>query len=212
MLPRTPLGLLHNIGLIEYLQHMEREGKVVLEGSHYWQSIPKAKQLTETNIPMKKICVAHVFYEDAFAKDHNLHESDIKNLGYDYYVLGHDHTPYKDVKVGNSIIYRIGSLTRGTANDKQLIRDNVYILEYDTNLDKFTKIPIPCLPAKEVFKESIFLRKEEKIDMSKVLDNLIFTSNDSIYDMLDKAESPKEIKDIVEMCLQSAGIFRDNIE
>lgn len=183
----------------------------MLEGVHYWQSIPKAHQLTSTVTPMKKICVAHMFYEDAFAQEHNLHVDEAIELGYDYYVLGHDHTPYEDVCVGSSTIYRVGSLTRGTANDKQLIRDKVYMLEYDTETDTFTKISIPCLPARDVFREIVFLRKEEKISMDKILDNLVFTSNDSIYDMLDNSEYSKEIKDIVEQYLQSAGIFRENL-
>lgn len=209
LLDRTPIGFLHNVGLIEYLQHYEVEGRVVIEGSHYWQAIPKAQQLTSTTKPMKKICVAHCFYEDSFAQDHNLHIKDILELGYDYYVLGHDHTPYEDTKVGDSIIYRPGSLTRGTANDKQLTRDNVFILEYDTELDLFSKIAVPCMLAKDVFNESIFLRKEEqKFDTQKILDNLVFTSNDSIYDVLDRSEQTDEIKSIVEEYLQAAGIFR----
>lgn len=208
LLPRTPLGLLNNIGLIDYLQHYEVEGKVVIEGSHFWQAIPKASQVTTTAIPMKKICVAHCFYEDKFAEEHNLHNKDIVDLGYDYYIFGHDHTPYEDIKIGDTIIYRIGSLTRGTANENQLIRDQVYILEYDTILDNFRRIPIPCLPAKEVFNESVFLRKEQKLDTQKILDNLVFTSNDSIYDVLDRSEQSDDIKKIVEEYLQAAGIFR----
>ena len=211
MLPRTPLGLLNNIGLIEYIQHLELEGKVVIEGSHYWQSIPKAHQLTDTALPMKRISVAHCFYEDAFQETHNLKVKDIMELGYDYYVLGHDHTRYEPVQVGDQIVYRIGSLSRGTAAENQLIRDNVYILEYDTDLDYFRDVPVPCLPAKEVFNESIFLRKEEsKLDTQKILDNLVFTSNDSIYDVLDRSEQSPEIKEIVEQYLQAAGIFRIN--
>ena len=209
LVPRTPLGLLNNIGLIDYLQHYEVEGKVVIEGSHFWQAIPKASQVTSTTIPMKKICVAHCFYEDKFAEEHNLHIRDIINLGYDYYIFGHLHKPMEDTKVGDSMIYRIGSLTRGTASQDQLDRDNVYILEYDTTLDSFRKVPVPCLPAREVFNESVFLRKEEqKLDTQKILDNLVFTSNDSIYDVLDKSEQSKEIKEIVEQYLQAAGIFR----
>ena len=105
-------------------------------------------------------------------------------------------------------VYRIGSLSRGTANENQLTRDEVYILEYDTLLDEFKDVSIPCLPARDVFKESVFLRKEEKQNMDKILDNLIFTSNDSIYDVLDRSEQPEEIKKIVEEYLQAAGIFR----
>lgn len=203
MLPRTPLGLLNNIGLINYLDILDIDS-IKIKGFHYWEQL---KQSEVNN--GKTICVAHIFYEDPFAEEHNLHLKDIEELGYDYYVLGHDHTPYDDVKVGNSIIYRPGSLTRGTANDKQLIRDNVYILEYDTLLDQFKKVAVPCMPAKDVFNESIFLRKEEdKLDTKKVLDKLVFTSNDSIYDVLDKSEQDDEVKKIVEDYLQAAGIFR----
>ena len=211
MMDRSPLGLLINTGLAEELQHLEIEGKVVVNGFHYTQDIQPASQLTSTIIPMKKICVAHVFFEDSFAENHNLKVEDCVKLGYDYYVLGHLHKPMEDVKVGDSTIYRIGSLSRGTASQDQLDRDNVYILEYDTLLDKFDKVSVPCLPAKDVFKESVFLRKEEKQNMDKILDNLIFTSNDSIYDVLDKSEQKKEVKDVVEQYLQSAGIFRENI-
>ena len=202
MLPRTPLGLLNNIGLIKYLDYLDIDN-IRVKGFHYWEKI------IDNEYNGKSICVAHCFYEDSFAEEHNLHLKDIKELSYNYYILGHDHTPYEDVKVENKIIYRPGSLTRGTANDNQLIRDNVYILEYDTLLDEFKKVSVPCLPAKEVFNESIFLRKEEnKLDTQKVLDNLIFTSNDSIYDVLDRSEQPEDIKKIVEEYLQAAGIFR----
>ena len=211
LMDRSPLGLLVNTSLVEELRHLELEGRVVIDGFHYTEAITQAKLLTSTVTPMKKICVAHMFYEDAFAQEHNLHTNEAIELGYDYYVLGHDHTPYEDICVGNSTIYRVGSLTRGTANDKQLIRDKVYMLENDTETDTFTKISIPCLPARDVFRETVFLRKEEKISMDKILDNLVFTSNDSIYDMLDNSEYSKEIKDIVEQYLQSAGIFRENL-
>ena len=212
LMDRSPLGLLVNTGLVQELQHLEIEGRVVIEGSHYTQVIPNANQLTSTISPMKKICVAHAFFEDKFAETHNLKIEDCVKLGYDYYVLGHDHTPYDDYKAKSFTIYRIGSLSRGTANENQLVRDKVFILEYDTALDAFTKIPVPCLPAQEVFKESIFMRKEEDMNMDKILDNLVFTSNDSIYDILDKSEQTKEVKDIVEQYLQGAGIFRENIQ
>lgn len=211
LIDRTPLGLLKNIGLVDWLEHLELEGKVVIEGFHYTSAIQPPKQLTSTAIPMKTICAAHVFYEDNFAEHHNLHIKDCLDLGYDYYVLGHDHTPYETVETTKYKVYRPGSLSRGTANDKQLTRDHVYILEYDTVLDEFTKIPIPCEPAKEVFYESVFMKKEMKYETQKILDNLTFTNNDNIYDVLDKSEQSDEIKQIVEEYLQAAGIYRNNI-
>ena len=203
LLPRTPLGLLNNIGLIKYLDKLEVDN-ILIRGFHYWQDI----EVNNTK-DKKVLCIAHCFYEDPFSQEHNLHPEDILRTGYNYYILGHDHTPHEDIKVGESIIYRPGSLTRGTANDKQLTRDNVSILEYDTELDNFKKINIPCLPAREVFNDSVFLRKEEyQLDTQKILDNLVFTSNDSIYDVLDRSEQTDEIKQIVEDYLQASGIFR----
>jgi hypothetical protein len=91
-----------------------------------------------------------------------------------------------------------------------MTRDNVYILEYDTEKDTFVDVDVPCELAREVFKESIFQRKEEnKINTQEILDNLVFTSNDSIYSVLDKAEQTPEIKAIVEEYLQAAGIYRE---
>ncbi|MBO7614998.1 MAG: hypothetical protein J6T15_04820 [Bacilli bacterium] len=212
LMERSPLGLLEQVGLVEYLQHLEIEGTTVIDGYHYTQVPQKATQLTSTQVPMKKICVAHLFYENPFELEHNLKITDCVNLGYDYYILGHDHTRYETVICPGYKVFRIGSLTRGSANENQLIRDNVYILEYDTALDSFTEVSVPCAPAKEVFKESIFQRKEEHtIDTQEILNNLIFTSNDSIYDVLDKSEYDEDIKKIVETYLQSAGIYRDNI-
>ena len=211
LMDRSPLGLLEKVGLVCYLQHYEMEGRVVVEGFHYTQAIAPTKQLTDTREPMKKICVAHVFYENPFNQDHNLTVSDCVNLGYDYYILGHDHTRYEVVEAPSYKVYRIGSLTRGTANENQLVRDEVYILEYDTEKDEFTEVSVPCEKAREVFKESIFQRKEENlINTEEVLNNLVFVSNDSIYDVLDGSEQTPEIKAIVETYLQAAGIYRES--
>lgn len=208
---RTPLGLLINAGFVEELHHYEVEGKVVIDGFSYTDSILPAAQLTSTIKPMRRICVAHCFFEDSFAETHNLKIEDCVNLGYDTYILGHLHDQMEDYHNKYYTVYRIGSLSRGTANESQLTRDKVFILEYDTITDIFTRISIPCLPAKEVFKDSVFLRKEE-MNMDKILDNLVFTSNDSIYDILDKSEQSKEVKDKVEMYLQSSGIYREDIK
>lgn len=206
LVDRTPLGLMENTGIIKWLQSIDVDG-VRINGFHYPQQITKNEYTCK-----KQICVAHVFYENGFAQDHNLTKDDCNELGYNYYVLGHDHTVYEDVIIPKGKVIRPGSLSRGTANENQLVRDNVVILEYDTTTDIFTKVPVECCkPSTEVFKDSVFLRKEEnKIDTKEILDNLVFTSNDNIYDVLDRADQPQEIKDIVETYLQGAGIFRVN--
>ena len=206
LMDRSPLGLLEKVGLVNYLQELDVDG-VELRGFHYTQSITPVK-----NPDSKSVCVAHVFYENSFDEAHSLKNTDCLKLGYSYYVLGHDHTPYKLIETPKFQVYRIGSLTRGTANENQMARDEVFILEYDTKKDTFTQVSVPCEKSKDVFKESVFMRKEEsKINTQEVLDNLVFTSNDSIYDVLDSAEQTPEIKAIVEEYLQAAGIYRETI-
>ena len=204
MMDRSPLGLLEKVGLINYLDTLLLDDKVAIKGFHY------ADYPTPIETNLKKICVAHMFYENGFDEAHSLRVKDCLELGYDYYILGHDHTRYPLEENKNYKLFRIGSLTRGSANENQMIRDEVYILEYDTETDTFKEVSIPCASAKEVFKDSIFARKEEnKIDTKEILDNLVFTNNDSIYDVLDKSEQTEEVKAIVEEYLQAAGIYRN---
>lgn len=132
-------------------------------------------------------------------------------LGYDYYILGHDHTPHDIYKSNSYEVYRIGSLSRGTASEQQLVRENVYILEYEEELDKFNYIQVPCLPIKDVFKESVLLRKEqekEEVNMDELLDNLIFKSDSDIYGTLNRLKPKDNIKKIIEQYLESVGIYK----
>ena len=92
LMDRSPLGLLQNVGLVRYLDYLEVDNKVSITGVHYTQPIPEAKKTD-----MVKILCAHVFFEDKFAQDHNLHIKDILELGYDYYILGHLHKPRLEI-------------------------------------------------------------------------------------------------------------------
>ena len=128
MLPRTPLGLLMNIGLINLmnLSHVV-DDKVAISGFSYWEKIEPALEDS-----YKHICLAHCFYENGYVEEHNLTDKKCRELGYDYYVLGHDHTPYQTIEKSSYKVYRVGSISRGTADDNQLTRDYVSFLEYDT--------------------------------------------------------------------------------
>ena len=147
LMDRSPLGLLEKVGLVQYLQELKFDNTTI-KGFHFTQPITKVEG------EEKKLCVAHVFYENPFDLEHNLTTSDCVTLGYDYYILGHDHTRYDVVEAPKYKVFRIGSLTRGTANENQMTRDKIYILEYDTELDKFSEVEVPCEPAREVFKEN----------------------------------------------------------
>lgn len=65
------------------------------------------------------ILLAHMFYnvsELLSDKNHNISPENVREWGYDYIFLGHDHEDYKTLKLNTSYIVRTGSVIRGTSH------------------------------------------------------------------------------------------------
>lgn len=202
LMDRTPLGLLIKAGFIKHEPTLKIDD-VLINMFDYTTKIEKIIDKAKKNI-----CCAHVFYEQGF--NPSLSVQDCIDLDYDTYILGHDHTRYNTYKCAKYEVYRPGSISRGTANEQQLTREHIYILEYDTALDTFTDIEIPCMSPKEVFKDYIFIKKEQKNDMSKITDNFVFNNYTDVYDVLDaESDVPDEVKHVCETYFQANGIYRD---
>lgn len=58
------------------------------------------------------VLIAHKFYDNNFDPKESLFPDDIRRLKYNMVFLGHDHKPYEEEFVGDSMIIRMGSLTR----------------------------------------------------------------------------------------------------
>ena len=126
----------------------------------------------------------------------------LKDLNYKYVFMGHDHMPYEPLDLGNTILYRPGSLTRTTVdkyNEKRDIR--YYVLETGT-MEVYADI-VPSLPSSEVYLNGSFAEKEvarhkaynDRANIGKLLARFDrqLTSNISLEDVLRKGKVPEDI-------------------
>ena len=100
---KTLLHLLFSAETIKPLTQLEFDTFRII-GVDYNKPIPAIENNDKYNI-----CVAHCFYENDFfggTGDTNLTEKQATLLGYDAYVLGHDHTYYPTIDTGEYRVVR----------------------------------------------------------------------------------------------------------
>lgn len=204
----SPLSILTRAGIMKILKEINIDNKVLIRGFNYCDS------LSSSEFNGFKICVAHCFYnnEKFGGTTHNIQPEDGLKLGYNAYVLGHDHTPYPDIANSAFQVIRPGSLTRGSSHEYNLKR-NVEVIEFDTDTLQFHHIPFPCDPPDDVFRERVYIEKEQKSELTldEVINSLDYTQESSFYTEFDKAEIPKAHKELIQKYLEANGIFRSGI-
>ena len=200
----SPLNFLFMTGVVKHLEKLEYND-VVLKGFDYTTPI------NENDTKDKyTVCVAHQYYNTPLYKFY-IKPEDALNLGYNAYVLGHDHTVYDDISNDMFKVIRPGSLSRGTAHSSNLMRD-VYGVIFDTITKTFTRITIPTQKASDVFKEIKYVEKSLEASVDEIIDKMEFNADVSIYDMIDEAKDvPKEVIDLIVRYLEANGIFRKSI-
>lgn len=165
------------------------------------------------------ILIGHYFYLNGFNdKYHTLSPEECKSLGYDYYFLGHDHTPYEPLKINGYEVHRPGSFSRATSETCQVSRDNIQVCLFDTNTLEVEYKNIPnVLSSKDVYKETKLISKltdKDEIDttLSEDINNLIndlsFNFSSDIYLVLDEMNLEEEVKESVIKYLEEEGIYR----
>lgn len=153
------------------------------------------------------ICVAHQYYNTPLYK-HYIKPEDALNLGYQAYVLGHDHSVYDDIVNDKYKVIRSGSLSRGTAHNSNLMRD-VYVTVFDTKTKEFTRVTVPAQKATDVFKEIKYVEKSLEKSVDEIIDKMEFHADVTIYDMIDEAKDiPNDVKELIVKYLEQNGIFR----
>ena len=124
-IPRTNIGFLERLGLITIIREpIEFEGLTV-SGAHYQLPIewPSNKGRWKNSM-----LVAHAWYQDcSMEPEVTLTEQLAQLLKYEYYLLGHDHEPRKEKKVGKNRILRPGSVCRYYAHQYNLKRRPQFI-------------------------------------------------------------------------------------
>ena len=200
----SPLNFLFMTGVVKHLDTLEY-GDVIIKGFDYTSPI------TPNDISDKYVvCVAHQYYNTPLYKFY-IKPEEALGLKYPAYVLGHDHSVYDDISNDKFTIVRPGSLSRGTAHSSNLMRD-VYGVIFDTITKTFTRITIPSQKATDVFKEIKYVEKSLETSVDEIIEKMDFSTDKSIYDMLDDAKDvPKEVIDLIIQYLEANGIFRKGI-
>lgn len=209
----TPMGLCFKTGIVKHLETLDLPD-VFVQGVDYGQPIPK-----NTHKDKPSIAVTHMFYEDTlvgFVKEGEaMTEQQGIDLGYNIYIFGHDHSYHKPTKIGNAMLYRHGSLSRGSSHTSNRERD-ILVQVYDTVTKKCEEVVIPSQPAEDIYDPSVF-RDNKSADnyrlsiqdsMENILANMDFSLGSSIYDVLDSTPMAPEVKDLIERYLVANSILR----
>lgn len=149
--------VIHPVDYTEYPNKVERDGRV-------------------------HILLAHMFYNASSLiadERHNLSTDVMKSLGYDAAFLGHDHEEYGENWAGKCVIFRTGSMTRGTSHSynfnrhpKFLVLKNVGKLK--EGFGTAEKVEIAHKPFEDIVSAVVNSKKvlEGEYDLKGVLSNL----------------------------------------
>ena len=213
-LDKSPLTILFESKLFNNKDFIIDNCRFTLK--NYYDDVDSLNIDNNSNI---NILVGHYFYLSGFNDTkHTLLPEKCKELIYDYYFLGHDHTPYEPLCINGYEVHRPGSFSRATSETCQVSRDTIQVCIFDTDTLEVEYKNIPnVLPSKDVYKESKLISKlldKEEIDttLSKDIDDLIndlsFNFSGDIYKVLDEMNLKEDIKNIVVKYLEEEGIYR----
>lgn len=200
-LPITPLGILVKSDAIKLLDMLTVDD-VFIQGTHF-PDVPKSN-----SSELYSINVMHRFFESGFNEE-PISKDDVIRLGYDMYILGHDHKPYPTVSIegdGRVVhVVRPGSLSRNSSDQYNRFR-TPRIMVFDTDLKDYYYEDVPSESGLEIF----FEEHEEKnvVSMSELVDYLkssYHTSNTSIRDYVSAVEIPDDVKSLIYTYLDILG-------
>jgi len=204
-------------GILKHLDELVL-GDVTIKGIDFNGDYLLAKDLKQFN--SYNICVAHAFYENekfGGIGNGNLTYDKCKELGYNAYVLGHDHVPYADIDEPLFKVIRPGAMTRGTSKTCNLYR-KVNVSVFDLDSHKWSLAEIPTKPGKDVFNEKVIMTKDIDLNLEKLLENFSASKGMSVYDIIDQheesgkislKESYSEVISLITQYCESVGIYRN---
>lgn len=168
---KTTIGMLNLVGAydVKYREEFEINGL-----KFYATDVEQDNSEIPVDESNEKILLAHKYYNQPDKGYESFTPEDIRNLGYNMVFLGHDHKPYDEVFVGNSIVVRMGSLTRIDTQEYNKDRDIVYYqltTSGDGQFEYEIKV-VPSMTTKDCYTEEgyahMMRRVEEPEDISFV--------------------------------------------
>lgn len=214
---KTTLGLLDKLKLLKIL---DRSGQIKTALNELnvgdWKIIPALLNNPKDLLPApqeKSIMVAHSYYAFGRDKTHSLEYKDLKDLDYKYYFFGHEHLDYKPKIIEQSILYRPGALSRGTAEAYNFDR-KIYYYRLNLDTDKIESVDIDYAPAEEVFSIQAVDKHNDSTpkyvyDLEALMSSFKQkkTMNISIKKMMeDNPEIPNNIVNFIESCYEACNI------
>ena len=158
----TSLGILNTTNLVSVIDY----SAPIIFGDYNFYSAPvnlgKAKEFLKNfpgnlNQDRKNVLLLHLYYEDRYE---GLTSDDIKDLGFDYVFFGHEHSPFGMKMAGQTPVYRLGAMTRNSANEYNLKRTPSYIIINGGEIEAHT---LDCIrDGEEVFTEEAFTQQNLK--------------------------------------------------
>jgi DNA repair exonuclease SbcCD nuclease subunit len=110
----------------------------------------------------KEILLGHKYFELFVCPEESFERDQLERLNYDLVFLGHDHVPYEPLIIGNTTLYRPGSLTRTTTDLYNKDRKIRYY-QLDTETMDVDEKEVQCLPSSEVFLKGSFDKQKDKV-------------------------------------------------
>ena len=195
-LERTTIGSLALTGALRLEFNTFKIDNAEFQVSHVIKRLDKIP-VDETN---SKILLGHNYLEMKGADKESFTRNELRELNYKLVFLGHEHKPYDEELLGESILIRMGSLTRIDTQSYNKER-KIYYYQLDSESLEYEKLEVPCEPAEKVFTEEAYSsigKIKEAITFVKISDVLAKfkkkkSGNNSLHEKLVKIATQKEI-------------------
>ena len=196
----TALGILIST---EYVKLAPRD---LLIGDTLFKCYNYPEELEVRSSDKYEVCIAHQYYEFALSGN-SLQENDLIRLNYDAMVLGHYHVPCDTKTVGNTILYRPGSLSRSTSEPYNKLRIP-RVLVFNSKNHKAAYIEISCGSGEEVFINTIEANNQAAMSMRDLIQFITtsYSASDmNVRDYFNSLEIPFQCREKIAKYLDDIG-------
>lgn len=199
-LQSTALGILISTGCLKLAPRELEISNTLFRCFNYPEELTPRQ-----NNDKYEVCIAHRYYNFGLSWD-SLKEDDIKALDYSDMVLGHLHLPCDTEIVGNTTLYRPGSLSRNTSELYNKLR-TPRVLLYNCINHKTMYIDVVCESADKVFVEQIDNSTESfsMRDLIKFITTSYSSSDMNIREYFCSIEIPNECREKIAKYLDAIG-------
>lgn len=195
-LEKTTIGSLALTGVLRLECNKFKIGKAEFQVSHVMKDLAKIPIDTSNS----KILIGHNYVEPVGTAKEWFTKDELRKLNYKLIFLGHDHQPHEEELIGESILIRMGSLTRIDTQPYNKER-KIYYYQLDSETLDYERIEVPSNSIEEVFIESAFSKVnkiKEDVTFVKIGDVLSKFKKkqggvNSLHERLKKIASQKEI-------------------